>query len=139
MAPRGGGHGVAVFFHAADCARRACRGEIERLELFPQAIELTRENRRAAYRTWRAHMAPLSLKPSWRAAFVGKLDVADENPCGSALADGVPAGPRLLQGFRIAALGDDLAELFEILATGGTAGTVLALAVGAFHSGGDAA
>ncbi len=64
---------------------------------------------------------------------VGELHIADE-----VLADGardrVPAGPRVLQDFRIAALGDDLAELLEILAAVRAARAIFSLSVSAFHA-----
>jgi hypothetical protein len=70
-------------------------------------------------------------------AFIRQLDIAHEI-LAHGLRDGVPAGPGIEKLLGIAAFGDNLAQVVEVLAAFRPGGTVLALAIGAFHAGRDA-
>ena len=109
----GGGHGIAVLFAQAR-ADVGVQREVERPDLFPEAVEFLGEIVGRHVVLGAPHGAVV-LEAELARALVGEFDVADEILADGS-GDGVPAGPGILQLLGVAALGQDLAELFEILA-----------------------
>ena len=103
---------------------------VERLHLLPEPRRLPSRSRRAACRNRERHSSPRSSKPSSRAPsfasstkrwYFGRIGARDR----------VPAHPRLGELVVVAAVGDDFAELVEVLAAG-LLGTSLLLPCGQY-------